>query len=137
MKDSIRIDWKQDMVFEAEVDGFRIILDTKKGEGEKGAGPRPKPLAMVSLAGCTAMDVISILKKMKVDVDEFTVTVEGTLTDEHPKKFTAMHIVYSFRGKDLPTDKLERAIQLSLEKYCGISATYKNALHLTHEIKLL
>lgn len=107
MKDSIKLSWKQDMAFEAEVDGYTIMLDSKKENGEKGAGPRPKPLAMVALAGCTAMDVISILKKMKVDVEDFNVAVDGTLTDEHPKKFTAMHLIYEFRGNNLPINSLK------------------------------
>jgi putative redox protein len=89
------------------------------------------------LAGCTGMDVISILKKMKVEVDEFNVRVEGTLTDQHPKHFTEMHLVYEFKGSNLPVEKLKHAIELSQEKYCGVSASFKNAINISHEIKII
>jgi putative redox protein len=134
MKDAINVTWKGDMAFEAILNNHRIVVDARQEVGGNDQGPQPKPLIMVSLAGCTAMDVISILKKMKVQVGEFHVRVEATLTDEHPKHFTAMHLIYVFKGDDLPQDKLQRAIDLSLEKYCGVSATLKKALNLTYEI---
>ena len=83
------------------------------------------------------MDVISILNKMRLDIETFNVSVEGELTEEHPKHFTAMHIIYEFKGKDLPMDRLERAVQLSQENYCGVSASYRKAMKLTHEIRIL
>jgi putative redox protein len=92
---------------------------------------------MVALAGCTAMDVVSLMQKMRVEIKDFNVTVEGTLTEEHPKHFTAMHIIYEFTGENLPLDKIERAIELSQDKYCGVSAVYKKVMDLTHEIRLL
>jgi len=125
------------MAFEAAVDGFKLMIDAKKEHGGSGTGPRPKPLSMVALAGCTGMDVVSILGKMRVDLEDFSITVEGELTEEHPKLFTRMHIIYQFKGKDLPTDKLQKAIDLSLERYCGVSATYRKAMEITHEIRLL
>ena len=134
MKDSIHANWKGDLSFEAEVDGHRIMMDARPEAGGKGRGPRPKPLMMVSLAGCTGMDVASLLKKMRVEVESFTVRVEGELTETHPKHFTAMHVIYEFKGKDLPMDKLKRAVELSQENYCGVSATYKKAMALTYEI---
>ncbi len=137
MKESINLKWLDKMVFETEIDGHKIKVDAKEEVGGTGQGPRPKPLMMVSLAGCTAMDVISILNKMRLDVEIFNVKVEGDLTEEHPKHFTAMHIIYEFKGKDLPMDKLERAVQLSQENYCGVSASYKKVMNLTHEIRIL
>ena len=137
MKESINLKWLDKMVFETEIDGHKIKVDAKEEVGGTDQGPRPKPLMMVALAGCTAMDVISILNKMRLDVEIFNVKVEGDLTEEHPKHFTAMHIIYEFKGKDLPMDKLERAVQLSQENYCGVSASYKKAMKLTHEIRVL
>jgi len=137
MKDSINLKWLDKMVFETEIDGHKIKVDAKEEVGGTDQGPRPKPLMMVALAGCTAMDVISILNKMRLDVEIFNVKVEGELTEEHPKHFTAMHIIYEFKGRDLPMDKLERAVQLSQENYCGVSASYKKAMKLTHEIRIL
>jgi putative redox protein len=137
MKDSIKINWKQGMAFEAEIDEFKIMMDAKKEHGGGGAGPRPKPLMMVSLAGCTGMDVVSILNKMRVELEDFSVVVEGDLTDEHPKQFTRMHIIYKFKGKNLEPDKLKKAIDLSQDRYCGVSATYRKTIEITYEIKIL
>jgi putative redox protein len=113
------------------------MLDAKEEHGGTGQGPRPKPLMMVSLAGCTGMDVVSLLKKMRVEFESLTIRVEGDLADDHPKLFTAMHIIYEFKGNDLPMDKLEKAVTLSQEKYCGVSATYKKAMNISYEIKIV
>lgn len=137
MKEAIQVKWSGDMAFAANVDGFDMMLDAKPEHGGKDRGPRPKQLMMVSLAGCTAMDVVSILKKMRVQLEDLTVKIEGELTEEHPKHFTSMHIIYEFKGKDLPQDKLERAIELSQDNYCGVSAVYKKALDLSYEIKMV
>jgi putative redox protein len=124
------------MSFETEMNGHKVILDADPSVGGEDKGVRPKPLMLLSLAGCTAMDVISILKKMRVDVDDFNVRVEADMTEEHPKHYTKMHVIYTFKGKDLPKDKIEKAVSLSDEKYCGVSAVYRKALELTHEIRL-
>jgi len=134
MKESININWKKDMAFQAEVDGFSIMLDTRSEDGKPGKGPRPKPLMMVALAGCTGMDVVSILKKMRVEPDDLNIRVEGDLTEEHPKHYFTMHVIYEFKGKNLPLDKLEKAVSLSVEKYCGVLASYKKAMEVSHEI---
>ncbi len=136
MKDSINVSWSGGMSFESEIDGVKIVVDAKKEVGGEGKGPRPKPLMMMALAGCTGMDVVSILKKMRVEFDDFDVKVEGDISDEHPKQFTKMNIIYSFKGKDLPMDKIKKAIELSQENYCGVSASYKKAMEITYEIKI-
>ena len=133
----IKIDWLEKMAFKAEVNGHEIILDAVSEVGGEDRGPRPKPLAMVALAGCTGMDVVSILRKMRVELESFSVRVVGDLTDEHPKQYTAMHVIYEFKGKDLPMEKLEKAVRLSEEQYCGISATYRKAMGITFEIRIL
>ena len=137
MKESTILKWKSGMAFEADVDGYKIGVDALPESGGQNNGPRPKPLLMASLAGCTAMDVISILQKMRVEVDDFTITTIGDLAEEHPKYFMGMHLVYSFKGKDLPLDKLEKAISLSEERYCGVWATLRKAMNITYEIKIL
>ena len=131
------VEWLSEMTFKAKVNGHEMILDADAEVGGKDLGPRPKPLILVALAGCTGMDVIAILKKMKVNPDYFNVDVKGEVTEEHPKQFSSMHIVYEFRGKDLPLDKLQKAIDLSQEKYCGVSAMLKKAMPITSEIRIL
>ncbi len=136
MKDGISVSWIEDLAFETVLNGHKIILDAEDSVGGKDRGPRPKPLMMVSLAGCTGMDVISILKKMRVDVKKFDVKVEAEVTEEHPKHYTKMHLIYEFWGKDLPMDKLEKAVNLSQDRYCGVSYTYRQVMELTHEIRV-
>jgi len=133
----VKVNWLENMAFEAEVNGHKIIIDAAQAVGGENRGPRPKPLMLVALAGCTGMDVVSILKKMRVEVESFNVVVEGDLTEEHPKQFSAMRVIYEFKGTDLPMDKLEKAINLSEERYCGVSAMYKKAIGITTEIRIL
>jgi putative redox protein len=137
MKDSVNLKWMSNLAFEAAIDGHKIIIDAKPEVGGTDKGPRPKPFMMVALAGCTGIDVASLLKKMRIDVDEFNVKVEGDITEEHPKHFTGMHIIYEFKGKDLPPDKLERAVELSQNRYCGVTESYRKAMKLTYEIKII
>lgn len=134
MKESINLQWLSDMSFEANVDGHKIYLDSTVEHGGKNVGPRPKPLMMVALAGCTAMDVVSILSKMRVTYDSFNVEVEGELTEEHPKRFIGMKVIYRIKGKEIPLDKVEKAVNLSKENYCGVSANYKKAFPIEYEI---
>jgi putative redox protein len=136
MKHKINTKWKENMAFEANVNNFKITIDADEAVGGQGLGPRPKALSLVSLAGCTGMDVISILKKMRVEPDGFDVEVEGELTEEHPKYYHKVHIRYVFKGKDLPLEKLEKAVNLSQDRYCGVSAMFSKAATITHEIIL-
>jgi len=134
MTSEISITWKDGLSFEAESDGHKLILDASEAGGGKNLGFRPKPLMLIALAGCTGMDVVSILSKMRVKIDHFNVKVEGTEAEEHPKRYVRMHITYEFWGKDLPHDKLEKAINLSQEKYCSVLAVYKQVIPVTFSI---
>ena len=136
MKTSLNLNWLEGMAFESEVNGHKIVLDAVESVGGKDRGPRPKPLMLLALAGCTGMDVVSILKKMRVELDDFSVEVEANLTEEHPKQYDEMKVIYKFWGKDLPMEKLEKAVNLSDERYCGVSAVYKKALNMSHEIQV-
>jgi putative redox protein len=136
-KEQVKIKWLENMAFSAEVNGHEMILDAAEKVGGENRGPRPKPLMMAALAGCTGMDVVSILKKMRVELDDFNVYVEGDLTEEHPKQYAQMHVIYEFKGKNLPEEKLQKAVNLSEERYCGVSAMYRKAFGITSEIKII
>lgn len=129
--------WIDNMAFESVVSGHKIILDAGPSIGGTDLGPRPKALMLTALGGCTGIDVVSILKKMRVHFDAFRVIVEGDLTEDHPKQFFRMHLIYEFTGKDLPLDKLQKAVDLSEERYCGVSATYRKAMEMTSEIRIV
>ena len=134
MKDKVEIKWTEDMAFEATANNHKIVIDAVEAVGGKDRGPRPKPLTLVSLGGCTGMDVISILTKMRVKPDYFNVEVEGELTEEHPKYYHTITINYIFKGKDLPMEKLEKAVTLSQDRYCGVTAMLNKAAVIKHNI---
>ena len=136
MKITTNTQWTGGMSFEAKIDTYTIQLDASPDVGGEDKGPRPKPLLMVSLAGCTGMDVISILGKMKVIPKTFNVRTEGDLLDEHPKAYSAISIIYEFEGDDLPIDKIRKAINLSIERYCGVNETLKKAIKMNYEIQI-
>jgi putative redox protein len=133
----VSVEWLSGMAFKGTANGHEIIMDAEEHVGGNNRGPRPKPLLLLAAGGCTGMDVIPILKKMQVEPDYFNMVVEGEVTEDHPKHYTKMHIIYEFRGKNLPIDKLQKAISLSQDKYCGVAATLKKALPVTWEIKIL
>jgi putative redox protein len=134
MKNKIDVTWTKDMVFEAKVNDHIILLDAEESVGGQNHGPRPKPLTLVSLGGCTGMDVLSILKKMKVEFDSFNVEVEGELTEEYPKYYHTITINYIFKGNNLPLDKIEKAVNLSQDRYCGVTAMLNKAAKIKHNI---
>jgi len=134
MKKTVNTIWQGDMKFDSEVNGHHIIMDALPEVGGNDEGPRPKTLMLTAVAGCTGMDVVSILNKMRVEVERFSIEVTAEETNEHPKHFTNMHITYRFGGKDLPMDKLQKAVELSQDRYCGVSYMYRKAMEVTHEI---
>lgn len=127
------VTWTSGMAFEAEQEGLRIPIDVPGPDGTS-RGVRPKGLLLAGLGGCTGMDVVSILEKMRVPFEGLSVDVSADQSEDHPKVFTAIRVTYRFRGRDLPMDKLERAVQLSQEKYCGVSAMLGKTAAITTEI---
>jgi len=134
MKETISTRWLSDLAFEAEVDGHKIYMDSSMEHGGKNTGPRPKPLMMVALAGCTGMDVAAILRKMQVELEDFSVDVEGDVSEDHPKRFLGMKLTYRFKGKNIKRANVEKAVNLSTTRYCGVSANYSKAFPITYEI---
>lgn len=132
MKREVNIDWVDNLEFLADVDGHKITIDA----GDEDKGPRPKPFMLLALAGCTGMDVVSMLKKMRVELKGLSIKVEGDIQDELPKAFESMKVIYTFKGDNLPMDKLEKVVELSKDKYCGVSATLKPLIPITYEIRI-
>ncbi len=122
-----RVTLQEGMAFEAELDGFTVTIDADESVGGKNKGPKPKGLTLSSLAGCTAMDVISILRKMRAEPEEFSVEAEAEVTDEHPKVFSKITVTYHFKGGEITREKAEKAVGLSEERYCGVSAMLRQA----------
>lgn len=134
MDHQIECTWMDKMAFDVDFGEHHITLDAKPEAGGENRGPSPKTLLLASLAGCTGIDVVSILEKMRVPLEGLRISVSASLTEDHPKIYDKMKVVYTFKGKDLPLDKLEKAVQLSEEKYCGVSAMLKKAGLIEYEI---
>ena len=109
--------WVKGHAFQSEHEGNKIAID---GSAENGHGP--KALLLSALAGCSGIDVVDILIKMRVEFSDFTMEAEAEQTEEHPKIFKQIHITYKLKTAPENRDKLKKAIELSLEKYCGVAA---------------
>lgn len=135
MKHKAEVTWKESMEFEAAIgEHDKIVLDTSEDVGGRNRGPKPKMLLLAALGGCTGMDVIPVLKKMKVVPDSLNIEVEGEISDEHPKIYHTIRVRYIFKGKDLPMDKLEKAVNLSKERYCAVTAMLQKSAKIISEI---
>jgi len=133
-KTSISAKLKDKMAFEMTLDGHNFITDANEEVGGSDLGPRPKQLLLAGLIGCTGMDVVSILRKMQVKFDDLEIKVEAENASEHPKVYQNIHLTYIVKGKDIPEDKVKKAVSLSQEKYCAVSAMLKKATPVTYEI---
>ncbi|UII77739.1 OsmC family protein [Flagellimonas sp. HMM57] len=134
MTNHITTKWLGEMAFESNnPSGQTLRIDASPEDGGKGDGYRPKALMLSSLAGCSGLDVASLIKKMKLEVDEFHIETIANLTDEHPKYYDAVTIEYHFHGPNLNEEKLQKAIDLSVEKYCGVMEMFRRFAEL--EIK--
>ncbi len=113
--------------------GHNLEMDTYEQSGGDDSAQTPKEAVLSGLAGCTAMDIVGILRKMRIDVDSMRIEVEADQTDEHPKVFKNIKMKYIF-SKGADPEKVERAVKLSQEQYCGVSAMIKKSADLTYEI---
>lgn len=134
MKHQTITKWTGKMSFEAQVLGGTVKYDADQDVGGQGDGVRPKSTMLGALAGCTGMDVASLLKKMRAEADEFRIEVDGDLTDEHPKRYHTVAVRYYFKGTDLKKDKIEKAVDLSVNRYCGVFEMFRSFAKVSHEI---
>ncbi|MCA0387891.1 MAG: OsmC family protein [Bacteroidetes bacterium] len=113
-----------------------ITMDGPEDFGGSNAGIRPKELMLLALAGCTGSDVVSILQKKRIDVRSFEINITAEMSDDHPKVYTSMNIEYIFKGKGIKESDVERAIELSQTKYCGVTKMYEKAMTITHSFQI-
>lgn len=114
-----------------------VMMDGPANFGGSDAAIRPKELLLLSLGGCTGSDVISILEKKRVKVTDFQINLSAEMQDEHPQVYTKIHIEYVFKGENLNPADIERAIDLSQNKYCSVSAMLKKAIEITHSYRIV
>jgi putative redox protein len=130
----LSVKWNGDMAFSGVApSGHEIKMDAAAEVGGQNTGPRPTELLLNAVAGCTGIDIISILKKMRLDVTGFHMDVKGDRADDHPKKFTHIHVHYALEG-DLPEEKVVRAIKLSKDTYCSVSHSLSAELTVSYSI---
>lgn len=112
--------------------GHQITLDASPEGGGHDAGPMPIELVLMGLGGCTAMDVLGILRKMRQDVTDYSIDVHATRRDEHPKVFTDVTVEHVVTGHHVSPDAVEKAVKLSWEKYCSVGAMLEKSATMTH-----
>lgn len=122
------------MAFNTDVNGHSITIDLQPADGGNNTGASPKILMLVSLAGCTGVDVVMILNKMRVEFSDFSIEIYGHLTDTEPRTYHTVNILYRIRVKPEDKEKVEKAVDLSQNKYCGVSAMFRSFAKLETEI---
>lgn len=137
MTNIVTTEWQQEMVFKSDnPSGDEVFIDSSEEFGGTNSGLRPKAMMLSSLAGCSGLDVVSLLKKMKVKVDDFKIITTGELTDEHPKYYHEVKIDYHFYGEELNEKKINKAVNLSVDRYCGVFEMFRQFAKMETEIHL-
>lgn len=134
MLHTIQTTWNDKMSFDSQIDGHTLRLDTRDEMGDD-TGPGPKKLLLAGLAGCTGMDVVSLLKKMRVPFTGMKINIDADLTEEHPKVYSEIRLIYQIFGSELDKGKVQKAVDLSQEKYCGVTAMLKKNCPVNYSIE--
>jgi putative redox protein len=131
----IETQWMGKMQFNALVNGHTIIMDAPERIGGEDNGPIPKPFVLTALSGCTGMDIVAMLRRMEKEVKELNINVIGELSKQQPVEYTAIHVIYDFKGSETCKAAALEAVTASQEKYCGVSNMLKKALPITWCVK--
>lgn len=133
-----RIRWVEGVKFLGESgSGHAVVMDGAAEAGGTNLGPRPMEMLLLGLGGCTSFDVITILKKMRQDVSDCAADLDATRADSDPKVFTRIHVAFTVTGRGLSREKVERAVQLSAEKYCSASLMLGKTAEITHSVEIV
>jgi putative redox protein len=130
----VETQWMGKMQFNALVNGHTVIMDAPEKVGGEDNGPIPKPFILTALSGCTGMDIVAILRKAQTEVKDFDIKVIGELSKTAPIQYTAIHLLYEFKGEDAFKTVALNAVNDSQEKYCGVSSMLKKALPVTWQV---
>ena len=128
--------WKDGMHFEGISGGQTVHMDSVPEAGGQSLGMSPMRLVLAALGGCTAMDVISLLHKMRQDVTGLDVEVNAERADDHPKVYPSLELVFKVRGHSIAREMVERAVSLSEDKYCSVGGMLKKAAPITTRIEI-
>ena len=128
--------YKDGMAFDIDLGGHELHVDADAEHGGRNYGPSPRSLMLAGLAGCTGMDVVAILGKMQMPYDGFALEISTDSADQHPHVYTAVRIRYRFSGDQVDRTKVEKAVKLSLDRYCPVAATLKHTAEISYEIAI-
>ncbi len=134
MNHTIETQWMGKMQFNCLVNGHTIIMDAPERVGGEDNGPIPKPFVLTALSGCTGMDVASLLRKANKEVSSFDIKVAGELSKGAPMEYTAIHLIYDFKGNEEDKEAALAAVMDSQEKYCGVSSMLKKIMPVTWDV---
>lgn len=134
MAHTVETQWMGKMQFNALVNGHTVVMDGPERVGGEDNGPIPKPFVLTALSGCTGMDVVSILRKQDIEVNDFNIIVTGEISKPHPIVYTSIHLVYEFKGKEAHKNAALKAITDSQEKFCGVSNMLKRIIPVTWDV---
>ena len=134
MTHEVETQWMGKMQFNALVNGHTIIMDAPERVGGEDHGPIPKPFVLTALSGCTGMDIIAILRKAQKEVKDLNIKVTGELSKQQPIEYVAIHVIYDFNGDKAFKDAAMDAVNISQNKYCGVSHMLRKALPVTWEV---
>jgi len=133
-----RVKWVQDATFVGESgSGHAVVMDGPPDSGGRNLGPRPMEMLLLGMGGCTAFDVVYILKRARQPVLDCVVELEAERAAEAPKVFTKIHVHFIVSGRGLSGKQVERAVQLSAEKYCSASIMLGKAADITHDFEVV
>jgi putative redox protein len=133
-KHEIETQWMGKMQFNTLVNGHTIIMDAPQRAGGEDNGPIPKPFVLTALSGCTGMDIVALLRKQGLSVDDLSIKVTGELSKQQPMQYIAIHVEYDIKGDESMKEDVVKAVTDSQVKYCGVSSMLKKALPVTWEI---
>jgi len=132
------VKWTGGMQFVGRADsGHAVVMDVAPDAGGTGSAATPFELMLLSLAGCTGMDIALILKKQRADFSGFEIKVHAVRSDEHPRRLISAELEYIVRGKGVTVEQLRRAVDLSHEKYCSVSATLKPGVEIVSKVTVI
>ena len=133
----IKMKWDGDLRFTGESEtGAAVTIDTGMAYGGSGKHPTPMELLLVGLGGCAGIDLVMILKKMRVDLSKAAIDIEARRRDEEPRYFEEIKLIYTLSGEGLTEDKAGRAAKLATEKYCSVGVMLREKAEITHEVRI-
>ena len=132
-----RIKWVEGASFLGETDsGHAVLMDGPADGGGRNLGPRPMEMVLIGTGGCTAYDVVAILKKQRQQISDCVAEIHAERADTDPKVFTKIHFHFIVSGKDLKSEQVERALKLSAKKYCSASIMLGKTAEITHDFEI-